>query len=250
MNNITYVGRFADMTTQRSAHDNWELVYCTAGHGVIEHERGSLAYRQGDVAVLPPMCRHRSTFSEDHQCIRLLMDQPIPTFQEPAVITDDENHFLLDAFRAMQHHFSSDSPERLALLICYRELICCYLLAYQQDQQHAGIAGEIKRCILANYADHSFKLAPYFSTLPFSAGYLRKLFQKTYGVTPQQYLIDLRLQAAAEALVQARYSGHSVGDIANLCGFRDPLYFSKMFKKKYGVSPTQFAGTPGDAALT
>ncbi len=247
MNDITYVGQIDDAAVQHSLHDSWELVYCLAGQCVIDHAQGSFPCRPGDVAVIPPAWQHSLTCSGDYRCIRLLMEQPIPTCQTPTVISDDENHFLLDAFRAMQHHFHTDGPERAAFLICYRELICCYLLAYRQDQ-HAGIAGEIERCILANYADAGFKLAPYFSTLPFSSGYLRKLFQRAYGVTPQQYLIDLRLQAAAEALVQSRCSDNSVGDIATLCGFRDPLYFSKMFKKKYGVSPSRYADSPAEVA--
>ena len=38
-------------------------------------------------------------------------------------------------------------------------------------------------------------------------------------------------------------SGNSVADIALMCGFREPLYFSKMFKKKYGVAPSYYVKT-------
>ena len=43
---------------------------------------------------------------------------------------------------------------------------------------------------------------------------------------------------AAEALVGAEMTGVSVTDVARMCGFREPLYFSRMFKKKYGVAPS------------
>ena len=33
-------------------------------------------------------------------------------------------------------------------------------------------------------------------------------------------------------------TGVSVTDVARMCGFREPLYFSRMFKKKYGVAPS------------
>ena len=37
------------------------------------------------------------------------------------------------------------------------------------------------------------------------------------------------------------YGADSISDISRQCGFREPLYFSRMFKKKYGVSPSRYA---------
>ena len=88
------------------------------------------------------------------------------------------------------------------------------------------------------------KLEDYLASLPGSVDYLRKLFQKEFGVTPHQYLNNKRLQIAAETLVNC---SDTIADIAVMCGFRDPLYFSRMFKKKYGVSPSHYVRTKQDA---
>lgn len=78
-------------------------------------------------------------------------------------------------------------------------------------------------------------------SLPFSCDYLRKLFQKELGVTPHRYLVDKRLKMAAELLVSDANAGaRTIADIAPLCGFHDPLYFSKMFKKRYGTAPRYY----------
>ncbi|MBR4545659.1 MAG: helix-turn-helix transcriptional regulator [Oscillibacter sp.] len=77
--------------------------------------------------------------------------------------------------------------------------------------------------------------------LPFSYDYLRKLFKKEIGVTPHRYLNDLRLQVAAQYLAGNQQGGLNVAEISRLCGFREPLYFSRMFKKKYGMSPTAYS---------
>ena len=46
---------------------------------------------------------------------------------------------------------------------------------------------------------------------------------------------------AAELLVSDANAGaRTIADIAPLCGFHDPLYFSKMFKKKYGIAPRYY----------
>ena len=49
------------------------------------------------------------------------------------------------------------------------------------------------------------------------------------------------LKLAAELLVNDANAGaRTIADIAPLCGFSDPLYFSKMFRKKYGTAPRNY----------
>ena len=97
---------------------------------------------------------------------------------------------------------------------------------------------DIERDILEHFDDSGYELDEYLRSLPFNYDYLRKLFQKEMLVTPHQYLNNKRLQVAAEALVGAEMTGISVTDVARMCCFREPLYFSRMFKKKYGVAPS------------
>ena len=42
-------------------------------------------------------------------------------------------------------------------------------------------------------------------------------------------------------MLHSDYSASSITEIAHLCGFRNPLYFSRLFKQKYGVSPREYA---------
>jgi len=39
-------------------------------------------------------------------------------------------------------------------------------------------------------------------------------------------------------MLRSQYNDGNVTEVAHLCGFREPLYFSRMFKKKYGLSPS------------
>ena len=240
MNDIIFVGKHTTIfAVSRHVHDSWEYVYCTAGGGTFIFEDGTqLPYHKGDVVVIPPLIPHANESQQGFNNIHINMASPILTLKEPTIIADDSNQFVLNAFNAAFYHFYTERRERTGLLSAYGNLISYYLIAYQTGTPRSSIVDEIERSIINHYSDCNYKLDDYLDSLPFSCDYLRKLFQKEFGVTPHQYLNNKRLQIAAETLSN---SSDSVADIALMCGFRDPLYFSRMFKKKYGVSPSLYA---------
>lgn len=71
--------------------------------------------------------------------------------------------------------------------------------------------------------------------------YLNKLFKIYSDSSPQVHLLDLRLDKAKNLL---RTTSFPIGTIANSVGYDDSLQFSRIFKKKTGVSPTQYRNDP------
>jgi AraC-like DNA-binding protein len=71
----------------------------------------------------------------------------------------------------------------------------------------------------------------------FSAQHLNRVLRQELGVTPLQYLTRMRLERAAEALREGRLT---VRGIAQQVGYEDPYYFSRLFKQRYGRSPSQY----------
>lgn len=77
-----------------------------------------------------------------------------------------------------------------------------------------------------------------------SESHLYRVFAQELNVAPTQFLMRYRIGEAAAML---RNTGLTVGEIAASVGFRDPLYFSRVFKKVKGVSPREYARKePGD----
>ena len=70
-------------------------------------------------------------------------------------------------------------------------------------------------------------------------GWLYRLFMQEYGVSPAAYLREKRL-AHARQLLQS--SGLHVAEIARSVGYPDPLYFTKVFTRRFGCTPTAFRG--------
>ena len=63
--------------------------------------------------------------------------------------------------------------------------------------------------------------------------YLSRLFKQKTGQTIQDYIVSVRMEEAKSKLLQ----GFSVEEAAQLCGYEDASNFSKMFKRRFGVSP-------------
>jgi len=70
-----------------------------------------------------------------------------------------------------------------------------------------------------------------------SESYFRKLFQRGFGISPVEYMRQMRLHYAKELLDSGEYSVSAASEIS---GFRDLSYFSREFKKVYGLSPAAY----------
>lgn len=65
-------------------------------------------------------------------------------------------------------------------------------------------------------------------------------FRKRFGVAPKEYLINTRIARAKELLLS---TGWTVKEIALQCGFRDDLFFYRIFRRYVGKSPVQYRQT-------
>ena len=241
MNDVSYAGKHTvTYTVPRHMHNSWEFIYCTTGSGALIFDGFSLPYEAGTMIAIPPGVPHTNESSTGFTNIFANVEDCSLNLKQPFLIHDDADEFLLSAFKALFYHYSLDVRDT-ALLAAYGNLIAVYAKAYQETELHTGITAEIESHIIQNFPNPSFELDEYLRSLPFSYGYLRKRFKKEVGVTPHQYLADKRLQTAADWLQRSNGDSSNITEIAHLSGFREPLYFSRMFKKRYGVAPSFYA---------
>ena len=67
--------------------------------------------------------------------------------------------------------------------------------------------------------------------------YFSNLFTRRFGVSPQKYILQKRLNLAAAMLFE---SGKSIKEIAFACGFENETYFNRQFHKIMGMSPGKY----------
>jgi AraC-like DNA-binding protein len=70
-----------------------------------------------------------------------------------------------------------------------------------------------------------------------SADHFMRLFKRFFGVTPRELILRRRTEEARHLL---RFSGHSVGRIAEILGYANVYYFSRQFKARVGRSPSAY----------
>ena len=108
--------------------------------------------------------------------------------------------------------------------------------AAAEKEQEKTIAEKIKEYVDINFANQNLSLQTISSELSYSAKYISTIFKKHYNISLKSYLNTIRIQNACTLIEKEHYC---VKEIAYLCGFCDPLYFSKIFKKKLGIAPSE-----------
>lgn len=77
----------------------------------------------------------------------------------------------------------------------------------------------------------------YAESLHISTNWFIRNFKQYMKISPAQYILSLRMVNAQSLLENTEYN---IGEIAEIIGYDNPLYFSRVFKKEYGVSPAQY----------
>ena len=128
-----------------------------------------------------------------------------------------------------------------------RELICVLEETEKKlggKQEKEEDSGKIPNLFVQKAADYiklnyseKISIKEIADQLYLSPNYLSELFKKHTGKTISEYLTEYRLEKACQLLDHAEYR---VGDVSGMVGIHDGRYFSNMFKKKYGMTPTEY----------
>ena len=93
-----------------------------------------------------------------------------------------------------------------------------------------------------NIENPSFSLSELAAAAGYNAAYLSTLFKKSFGLNFREYLLDIRLERAKILLLSTQMKSY---EIAQAIGIEDANYFSACFKRKFGVTISEFRSAGG-----
>lgn len=129
----------------------------------------------------------------------------------------------------------------------YLEIIMAYLINEMKDEEIKQLkpvqlqknyikdnrAQVIVDYMIEHYAD-DFSIEKLSNMVNVSSTTLRRLFRQHTGKSPSEFMMDIKMTVAARKLLE---TDERISDIGYMIGIQDPNYFTRVFKKNFGVTP-------------
>ncbi|MCH4169041.1 MAG: AraC family transcriptional regulator [Streptococcaceae bacterium] len=235
-----------------SIRENFVIHYITSGRGYFEINNQRMILKKGDIFVLPAEIEtyYQADFEQPWSYIWIgISGNTLVEFfyrtqlsENNWILRNVEDSIFLIYFMQLQKLIHNDKPTKdieiqINLFSMFKSLIMEYprLTANKQNQAEK-YAESAHHFITTNYSK-KIKIKDVLNHVALSRSYLFTIFKNKYGISPQHYLLNLRMNQAISLLLNSDYS---IQMISNAIGFSDSLAFSSAFKKRYSISPTKF----------
>ena len=216
-----------------TSREAWGLIICKEGstHYTIDGQRYTL--EPGGALLLPKggtynwISAHGRFPAIDFHCENLNVNTIIPFS-----VTDQEA--CLQDFQRLQN-LALFPGTRLEQLSVFYQLLS--RLSPELTSRH-GILAPALEYLNAHLMDPTLNNTALAKAAGISEIYLRKLFLAQLGTTPHQYILNARIRKARQLLTDTH---QPISTTAEQCGFNSLYHFSRIFRQKTGMTPTQYA---------
>ena len=219
---------------QKHAHNFYELVYYTTGSGITTIGDAVYTFKPDTFALISPGTPHDEQHITDSEVICLgfscqeFLNEMFFTGHAPSFLKVLKD--ILKESSAQEADYQSMIHTKLNELYILFQRIQCPKSSTPKSFEH------IINYISENYHE-KIQLASFAGQLHLSYDYFQHKFKQLTGLSPQQFLLNRRLDVAKQLLSQGELS---CTEIAYRCGFSTPAQFSMLFKKTHGISPLNF----------
>lgn len=221
---------------------NFELVYYEKGEALNLWDGGEITMKEGRLALLPPnlrgytfKCIRLNTCYDIYLNLALQLEPRIYLFKiqnrEQADRLFSEIHRVWNQKKVGYYY------QCMALTYQILALVSASDYTRRDARQRIEPAVELLR---RRFAEPELSIKALCGPCEMSYTNFRRIFKRIYGVSAIDYLIGLRIDRAVELL---HCTDYPIKQIAELSGFTNPYYFSRLFTERMGVNPSKYRGT-------
>jgi AraC-like DNA-binding protein len=231
--------------------NEFQINFISEGAGILENKYGTFPLKQGSIFITFPGAWHRyrpniktgwteTYIGFDGELARKLITEPAFSPENPVYHFGIKEEFL-DTFLKIFDLVEKEQPGYQQIASGMVIKLLGYIISFEKQKGFSGkpIAKIIEaiRFEIRQKMDEELNLAELAQKHNVSYSFFRKMFKKYTGVSPGQYHLQLRITRAKELLIS---TDKSIKEISYELGFQSIFYFSNMFKKKEGITPSFF----------
>lgn len=251
-------------------HLAFEIIWVLEGSQRTQLEQDQYEVKQGDILIIPPGFQHEIHCADPkgmtYFCAHFDIDDPVfmtSMVQKSDILYRQDHEYNAELQQILQRWVALTDLEapysfrtKMEVQIILSELLIALdqmLESSPSPVQPAGInntkyAKEIAEMIKTSFkqqvlhpesaeTDEGLYIERIIHSIGLSAGYGYEVFKKVYGLSPRQYLSQLKLK---EARLLIKKPGLSIQSISKRLGYKNASHFSRQFKRWTGLSPLEY----------
>lgn len=255
-----YVLQPAEERSGVGASDETIFVYCTAGRGACECDGRPVTIKPGELLVISAGAAYQCIADPDssltihwvHARGRLMSEYvtALGVAESHTVLSLGHDARLIGLFGELLDVLAEEcsDDDLLCAASILQHMIGIFIRARRRKKAAAPdaaqrVAASIE--FMKSNLTRSLDIAMLSELARVSPSHYSTLFKRQTGYSPVDYLIRLRIQVASELLDN---TNHDIKTIAAKLGYKDPLYFSRVFVGVQGVSPSEYRRRARNAA--
>lgn len=203
---------------------NGQPMQCTAGDVIL--------FRPGQPQIYHAAYGHTVSFFWFH-CSGTLMEPMLSSLGLQEFCYHTEGFFEFPTIcRQMIRECHSPKPNETLI-----SSLAATLIATIPNRLNDGYHNRFRPVLEAMHEEAPRTVSEYAAMANLSPYHFIRMFRESFHTTPHAYVRQQALEKAERLLLESTLS---IGEIAVLCHFSDPLYFSRVFQKSTGLSPSRY----------
>ena len=242
---------------RRNGRSDYHIVYVTQGRCGVEYMGKNEIIKQGDFFLYPPHIPQDYIKFKDSKSIwlhfngyevdNILKENRLAGGVYHKYFSPNIEQLFIQLMNEYHKHLVVSNEKGLLLSIICELSKLINSDDEQTPQYYSGFSSNLPNNVMskvnecARFIVYNYNIDISVKDLADSCNLSQSrfifLFKKITGTTPHAYQQNIRIN---NSKIMLSSTSHTIAEISRFLGYDDPLYFSRLFKKKTGLSPVQF----------